>query len=152
MSLSLVRCPQKAPFPHSATLPLRLQSPKPILCPNSHPGWSITGILSLQITASGTVVKGGRDPRWTLQNMTALVTGGTRGIGRAIVEELAGLGATVHTCARNEAELRKCLKGWKDNEESCPVSGSVCDVSSRLEREKLMATVSSVFNGKLNIL
>lgn len=71
---------------------------------------------------------------------------------RAIVEELAGLGATVHTCARNEAELIKCLKGWKENDESFQVSGSVCDVSSRLEREKLMATVSSVFNGKLNIL
>lgn len=41
--------------------------------------------------------------------MTALVTGGTKGIGHAIVEELAGLGATVHTCARNEAELNACL-------------------------------------------
>ena len=44
--------------------------------------------------------------------MTALVTGGTRGIGRAVVEELAALGAAVHTCSRNEADLRARLAEW----------------------------------------
>ncbi|XAR58954.1 Tropinone reductase I [Bertholletia excelsa] len=88
--------------------------------------------------------------RWSLDGMTALVTGGTRGIGQAIVEELAGLGATVHTCARNGAELKACLGDWED--EGLEVTGSVCDASARAQREELMATVSSVFNGKLNIL
>jgi len=32
------------------------------------------------------------------------------------------------------------------------VTTSVCDVSSRDQREKLMETVSSLFQGKLNIL
>ncbi|RVW66109.1 Tropinone reductase-like [Vitis vinifera] len=58
------------------------------------------------------------------QGMNALVTGGTKGIGHAIVEELGGLGATIHT---------------------------FLDVSCRAQREKLMQTISSVFNGKLNI-
>ncbi|KAJ3668930.1 hypothetical protein LUZ60_010880 [Juncus effusus] len=80
----------------------------------------------------------------------ALVTGGSKGIGYAIVEELAALGATVHACSRNEAELNKCLKEWK--EKNFNVTGSVCDVSSRADREKLMETVSSTFNGKLTIL
>lgn len=31
-------------------------------------------------------------------------------IRNATVEELAGLGARVHTCSRNEEELNKCLK------------------------------------------
>ncbi|XP_030447273.1 tropinone reductase homolog At2g29290-like [Syzygium oleosum] len=88
--------------------------------------------------------------RWSLQGMNALVTGGTKGIGRAIVEELAGLGATVYTCSRNEAELNECLKDWKSK--GFHVAGSTCDVSSRLEREKLMLTVSSLFDSKLNIL
>ncbi|KAK3409943.1 hypothetical protein EUGRSUZ_J02011 [Eucalyptus grandis] len=88
--------------------------------------------------------------RWSLHGMTALVTGGTKGIGHAIVEELARLGATVHTCSRNEAEINECLKDWKSK--GFRVSGSTCDVSSRSEREKLMLTVSSVFDGKLNIL
>lgn len=68
----------------------------------------------------------------------------------AIVEELARFGATVHTCSRNEAELEKCLQEWKRL--GFNVTGSVCDVSSRTEREKLMERVSSLFNGRLTIL
>jgi len=68
----------------------------------------------------------------------------------AIVEELAGLGAIVHTCARNETELDSCLLNWKAK--GLHVSGSVCDVSFRSQREKLMETVNSIFRGKLNIL
>ncbi|KAJ8432260.1 hypothetical protein Cgig2_013913 [Carnegiea gigantea] len=68
----------------------------------------------------------------------------------AIVEEFARLGAAVHTCARNEAELDACLSHWKA--EGLRVSGSVCDVTSRPQREKLMETVNSTFQGKLNIL
>ncbi|CAN1153673.1 Tropinone reductase [Linum perenne] len=55
--------------------------------------------------------------------VTALVTGGTKGMGYAIVEEFAKLGATVHTCSRTE-----------------------------VQREKLVNTVSSLFASKLNIL
>ncbi|XP_059455689.1 tropinone reductase homolog At2g29150-like [Corylus avellana] len=93
---------------------------------------------------------GSRESRWSLQGMTALVTGGTKGIGYAIVEELAGLGATVHTCSRNEAQLNECLHEWKAK--GFRVTGSVCDAVSRAQREELISTVSSLFNGKLNIL
>ncbi|WVZ03473.1 hypothetical protein V8G54_024279 [Vigna mungo] len=88
--------------------------------------------------------------RWCLRGMTALVTGGSKGIGYAIVEELAQLGATVHTCARNEAELNESLKEWTTK--GYRVTGSVCDMTSRVNREELIARVSSQFNGKLNIL
>ncbi|PPR85848.1 hypothetical protein GOBAR_AA34841 [Gossypium barbadense] len=88
--------------------------------------------------------------RWSLQGMTALVTGGTRGIGRAIVEELGGLGARVHTCSRNENELDKALVDWKSL--GFEVSGSICDVSIAAQRQSLMETVSSLFDCKLNIL
>ncbi|XP_065878434.1 tropinone reductase homolog At2g29170-like [Euphorbia lathyris] len=88
--------------------------------------------------------------RWSLQGMTALVTGGTKGIGHAIVEELAGLGAKVHTCSRNEKLLNECLHEWESK--GFKVTGSTCDVSSRSNREDLINTVSSLFNGKLNIL
>ncbi|KAI4382818.1 hypothetical protein MLD38_008731 [Melastoma candidum] len=88
--------------------------------------------------------------RWTLDGTTALVTGGTRGIGRAVVEELGGFGARVHTCSRNGEELTKCLKEWESR--GLMVTGSVCDLSSREQRQQLIEEVASLFSGKLNIL
>ncbi|CAN8232580.1 unnamed protein product [Cochlearia groenlandica] len=88
--------------------------------------------------------------RWSLGAMTALVTGGSKGIGEATVEELAMLGARVHTCARDESELQDRLLEWQAK--GFQVTTSVCDVSCRDQREKLMETVSSLFQGKLNIL
>ncbi|XP_050369611.1 tropinone reductase homolog At2g29290-like isoform X2 [Argentina anserina] len=92
-----------------------------------------------------------RNRRWSIQGITAVVTGGTKGIGYAIVEELASLGAKVHTCARNEVQLNERLSGWKTNGLH-QVTGSVCDMASKSQREELMNEISSLFNGKLNIL
>ncbi|KAI7736109.1 hypothetical protein M8C21_011826, partial [Ambrosia artemisiifolia] len=91
-----------------------------------------------------------REQRWSLKGMTALVTGGTRGIGYAIVEELAGFGAAVHTCSRNQQEIDQRLAEWKDK--GYEVTASVCDISSKEEREELINKVSSGFDGRLNIL
>lgn len=88
--------------------------------------------------------------RWSLAGSTALVTGGSKGIGHAIVEELAGLGARVHTCSRNAAELDECRRQWEDK--NLRVTVSVCDVSVRAEREKLMDTLRQTLGGKLDIL
>ncbi|TXG74160.1 hypothetical protein EZV62_002739 [Acer yangbiense] len=98
----------------------------------------------------GQASKGGGISRWSLQGMTALVTGGSRGLGHAVVEELAELGASVHMCTIDEAELNKCTQEWEMK--GFKVSGSICDVSSRAGRVKLMDQVSNLFNGKLNIL
>ena len=68
----------------------------------------------------------------------------------AVVKELAAFGAIVHTCSRNETELNQRIQEWKSK--GLQVSGSVCDLKIRAQREKLMETVSSQFDGKLNIL
>ncbi|KAH1196686.1 Tropinone reductase [Glycine max] len=82
-----------------------------------------------------------RGSRWSLKGNNALVTGGTRGIGHAVVEELAEFGATVVECMLEGVEQ----KGFS-------VSGLVCDASSPPQREKLIQQVATAFNGKLNIL
>uniref|UniRef100_A0A0R0F470 Uncharacterized protein n=1 Tax=Glycine max TaxID=3847 RepID=A0A0R0F470_SOYBN len=87
--------------------------------------------------------------RWSLNGMTALVTGGTRGIGHAIVNDLAAFGAAVHTCSRNQTELKKCLQEWQT--QGFQATGSVCDVSSPPQREKLIQEVASTFSTELNI-
>lgn len=87
---------------------------------------------------------------WCFNGKTALVTGGARGIGLAIVDELAKSGADIYTCALEKEELEQCLQNW--NSKGYKVSGLACNLMVREERENLMKTVSDHFNGKLDIL
>jgi Tropinone reductase 1 len=64
---------------------------------------------------------------WNLQGRKALVTGGTRGIGKAIVDELLRLGAEVFFVARNETHVNQALKEWSD--EGFIVHGMSADLS-----------------------
>ena len=69
---------------------------------------------------------------------------------QAVVEELVALGAAVHACTFDEAELNERLKDWQAR--GCRVTGSVCDVSVRNQRERLVLDVTYKFGGKLDIL
>jgi Tropinone reductase 1 len=51
--------------------------------------------------------------RWRLDDRVALVTGGTRGIGRAIVDDLCDLGARVFVVARDAQRLGERLADWQ---------------------------------------
>ncbi len=46
------------------------------------------------------------NPNWNLEGYRAVVTGGTKGIGRAIVDELCQFGAEVLSISRNADDLR----------------------------------------------
>jgi Tropinone reductase 1 len=87
---------------------------------------------------------------FTLRGDTALVTGGTQGLGKAIVEALAHAGASVYTCARTAADVDVCLKEWRAR--GFDVDGCVCDVSDPRSREGLARRVSEKYGGVLNIL
>ncbi|PHU20136.1 Tropinone reductase -like protein [Capsicum chinense] len=90
------------------------------------------------------------DGRWSLHGMAALVTGGTRGIGYAIVEELASFGAVIYTCSRNKKDLDECLEKWQNK--GYKVNGSTCDLFLEDQRNQLIEKATEHFNGKLDIL
>ena len=74
--------------------------------------------------------------RFGLSGKRALVTGGTKGIGRAVVEELASLGARVFTCSRGSEELEAALEAWRSR--GLTVDGVAADVSTPEGREGLL--------------
>ncbi|MCC6859661.1 MAG: SDR family oxidoreductase [Bryobacterales bacterium] len=85
-----------------------------------------------------------------LSGKFAVVTGGTRGIGRAIVERLLQEGAAVALCGRNPENVARAareLKGQAQGE----VLAETADVSRLEEVERLFRVVESRF-GALDIL
>ena len=66
---------------------------------------------------------------------TALITGGTKGIGFAIADTMARAGANVFICARNREEVEAAVQKLGEN-----AAGKLCDV--RVE-EQVKATIES---------
>ncbi len=70
---------------------------------------------------------------WNLENKTALVTGGSKGIGLAIVEEFLSLGAEVFFVARTQRDVLKIINKNKESN----LHGLIADVSTIEGREKV---------------
>ncbi len=89
--------------------------------------------------------------RWNLTGRKALVTGASRGIGRAIAEELLGHGADVLIAARNAGDIDERLAEWKGRFPGT-AHGAAADISTAEGREQLFAECDRAFDGKLDIL
>ncbi len=87
--------------------------------------------------------------KWSLKGLTALVTGSTKGIGKAIAEEFLNLGATVIINARNEQEINDLVD--KLRSQNFNVYGIAADVSDEQDRQKIIDFVKQK-TGKLDIL
>ncbi|MFZ1805899.1 MAG: SDR family oxidoreductase [Cyclobacteriaceae bacterium] len=86
---------------------------------------------------------------WSLEGKKALITGGSKGIGFAITEEFAQLGARIIIVARDEKQLNKTVKEFK--KQSFDVEGIAGDVTDKKFRVQLMGDVKKRFGG-LDIL
>ena len=80
----------------------------------------------------------------------ALVTGGTRGIGRSIVESLAGRGLRVWFISRSADDVKAAERDLSRSGEG-GVHGRVCDVRDFGQLEKLVAEIEGV-ESRLDVL
>lgn len=76
--------------------------------------------------------------KWNLQGKKALVTGGTKGIGLAIIKEFMALGAEIFLVARNKQEIAE-ITGQQSG--AGQIYGMACDISKKEERDNLQKTV-----------
>lgn len=77
---------------------------------------------------------------WDLKNKIALVTGGTKGIGLSIVNELLSLGAIVYVIARNENELNSKLEIWAN--QGYQVHGIIADLTKFDTYDKILESIN----------
>jgi len=86
-----------------------------------------------------------------LKNKTALITGGGRGIGRAIALAFANAGARVAVAARTLEQVNRVAEeiGGASRTNALAL---VCDVSDRASVEKMFEDVSAGFDGEVDIL
>src|SRR3954451_2578980 len=85
-----------------------------------------------------------------LQGKCAIVTGGSRGIGKAIARELAREGADVAIVARNKDALEATARelGTETNRRVLPVAA---DVTDKAQVDRVVAEVAQQF-GAVHIL
>lgn len=81
-----------------------------------------------------------------LENKAAIVTGGTRGIGREIARALAGAGCAVAVCGRDSERARQAAREIAD-ETGGNVFGEACDVSDRASVRAFFAATGDAIGG-----
>lgn len=79
-----------------------------------------------------------------MENKTAVITGGTKGIGFGIAAELLKAGAKVFICGRDKTALAEALEKLSSIGEA---RGTVCDVSSAADAESMLKECRRVFGG-----
>ncbi|HRQ90182.1 MAG TPA: SDR family NAD(P)-dependent oxidoreductase, partial [Bacteroidia bacterium] len=86
-----------------------------------------------------------------LRGRSALVTGGSRGLGKAIARGFVECGAKVMICSRKEDELSRARDEIAEGIEGAEVIAHVADLSRREDTDALAAAALEAF-GTVDIL
>ena len=81
-----------------------------------------------------------------LQGKTAVVTGGSKGIGYAIADALAAAGCNVMISARNEDEVQRAARTLSERNPGT-VAGMACDVRRHEDVQRMIAATVERFGG-----
>jgi len=81
-----------------------------------------------------------------IENQVAIVTGGTKGIGKAIASSLLEQRVKVVICARNHADVDRCV-GELGAKAKGRIAGTVCDVGNLEQVRNLVAFAAERFGG-----
>lgn len=76
-------------------------------------------------------------------NKTIIVSGGTKGIGRAIIEKFASQGFDIVTCARNQKNLEELAKVLSNKYSGIKILTFTADLSKTEETKKFVDFVQS---------
>ena len=79
-----------------------------------------------------------------IKNKVTVITGGTKGIGKAVAEELLKNGATVFICGRDKTSLRDAVR---ELQRFGKVGGELCDVRSESQVKMMLDECKRVFGG-----
>jgi len=90
--------------------------------------------------------------RWGLSSKNVVITGGTKGIGKACVEEFMELGADVLTCSRSQEDVDALVAHMESKGYGGSVTGIVADLSTSTGREALVGEAQRCFGGRLDCL
>lgn len=88
--------------------------------------------------------------RWTLTGKKALITGATKGIGRAIAQEFLSLGAEVVIVARHQDTLSQVLESWQQS--GWHAQGIAADVATAEGRQQILEFIQAKLGHHLDIL
>jgi tropinone reductase I len=111
------------------------------------PDVSSSPLLSNSPLSSSAIFDGPASARFSLAGRRALISGATRGIGRAIAAQFLELGADVFVIARDEQRLSASLDAWRKAHPARRVEGFAGDVSVDAQRRAAFVELERKLGG-----